>query len=132
MGERPPSSRDENGGAPDRLTERATMRDVAALAGVSLKTVSRVVNREPNVSAPIIAKVTRAVERLNYRHNVGASNLRSRRTGVIGALLQDVGNSFSAGLLRALEDVAGDVTCQRGGSMDRALTKLLRDIEHAS
>ena len=106
MGERPPSSRDENGGAPDRLTERATMRDVAALAGVSLKTVSRVVNREPNVSAPIIAKVTRAVERLNYRHNVGASNLRSRRTGVIGALLQDVGNSFSAGLLRALEDVA--------------------------
>ncbi|MEP6800206.1 MAG: LacI family DNA-binding transcriptional regulator [Lapillicoccus sp.] len=89
-------------------TERATMRDVAALAGVSLKTVSRVVNRESTVSPDLVVKVTRAVERLNYRHNLGASNLRSGhgRTGVIGALLQDVSNSFSASLLRALEDAA--------------------------
>uniref|UniRef100_UPI0039831527 LacI family DNA-binding transcriptional regulator n=1 Tax=Lapillicoccus sp. TaxID=1909287 RepID=UPI0039831527 len=82
------------------------MRDVAALAGVSLKTVSRVVNEEAGVSPDLRDKVTQAVERLNYRHNLTASNLRRGRggTGVIGALLQDVSNSFSSSLLRVLED----------------------------
>ena len=55
---------------------RATMRDVAALAGVSLKTVSRVVNGSPAVSAPLEARVRRAAAQLNYRHNLTASNLR--------------------------------------------------------
>lgn len=87
---------------------RATMREVAALAGVSLKTVSRVVNGEQGVSSELRERVQRAVARLDYRHNVVASNLRRRhgRTGVIGVLVQDVGNAFSAGVLRALEDVA--------------------------
>ncbi len=87
---------------------RATMRDVAALAGVSLKTVSRVVNREDGVSGELREKVARAAERLDYRHNLSASNLRRShgRTGVIGALLQDVSNSFSSSLLRTLEDAA--------------------------
>ena len=85
---------------------RATMRDVAALAGVSLKTVSRVVNREHGVSGELRDKVARAADRLDYRHNLTASNLRRShgRTGVIGALLQDVSNSFSSSLLRTLED----------------------------
>lgn len=86
--------------------DRATMRDVAALAGVSLKTVSRVVNGETTVAPELAERVQRAVARLAYRPNRTASNLRrgSARTGVIGALLQDVSNSFSAGLLRSLED----------------------------
>ncbi len=84
------------------------MRDVAALAGVSLKTVSRVVNGETTVAPELAEKVRKAATRLAYRHNLSASNLRrgSSRTGVIGALLQDVSNSFSASLLRALEDTA--------------------------
>ncbi|MDQ2757200.1 MAG: LacI family transcriptional regulator [Actinomycetota bacterium] len=92
----------------DQPAERATMRDVAALAGVSLKTVSRVVNGETTVAPELVEKVNRAASRLAYRHNLSASNLRrgSSRTGVIGALLQDVGNSFSASLLRSLEDTA--------------------------
>jgi LacI family transcriptional regulator len=91
-----------------RPVARATMKDVAALAGVSLKTVSRVVNRETGVSAPVRERVERAVDRLDYSHNVHASNLRrsDSRTGTVGALLQDVSNSFSASLLRTLEDVA--------------------------
>ncbi len=82
------------------------MRDVASLAGVSLKTVSRVVNVEPGVSEPVRERVLRAVGQLDYRHNLAASNLRRSggRTGVIGALLQDVGNSFSSSLLRSIED----------------------------
>ncbi|GAB3887387.1 LacI family DNA-binding transcriptional regulator [Terrabacter terrigena] len=84
------------------------MKDVAALAGVSLKTVSRVVNRESGVSSAVRERVERAATRLDYSHNVHASNLRraSGRTGTVGALLQDVSNSFSASLLRSLEDVA--------------------------
>lgn len=84
------------------------MREVAALAGVSVKTVSRVVNDEPGVSPDVRARVVAAVERLDYRPNLAASNLRrtGARTGLIGALLQDLSNSFSAGLLRALEDAA--------------------------
>ncbi len=84
------------------------MRDVAALAGVSLKTVSRVVNDEPGVSPDVRGRVTAAVNRLDYRPNMAASNLRraGARTGLIGALVQDLSNSFSASLLRALEDSA--------------------------
>ncbi|GAA1521276.1 LacI family DNA-binding transcriptional regulator [Kribbella lupini] len=82
------------------------MKDVAQLAGVSVKTVSRVVNGEAGASVEVRERVLRAAERLDYRHNLGASTLRRKdsRSGIVGALLQDVGNSFSAGLLRALED----------------------------
>ncbi|GAB2775116.1 LacI family DNA-binding transcriptional regulator [Terrabacter koreensis] len=91
-----------------RPVARATMKDVAALAGVSLKTVSRVVNREAGVSPAVRERVEHAASRLDYSHNVHASNLRraNSRTGTVGALLQDVSNSFSASLLRTLEDVA--------------------------
>jgi LacI family transcriptional regulator len=84
------------------------MRDVAALAGVSLKTVSRVVNDEPGVTAEVRARVQQAASRLDYRPNLTASNLRrsSGRTRTVGALLQDVSNSFSSALLRSLEDGA--------------------------
>jgi len=84
------------------------MRDVAALAGVSLKTVSRVVNDEPGVSPDVRDRVTAAVQRLDYRPNLAASNLRrtGARSGLVGALVQDLSNSFSASLLRALEDAA--------------------------
>ncbi len=91
-----------------RASGRATMREVAALAGVSLKTVSRVVNDEPGVSGALRSRVLDATNRLDYRHNVVASNLRrgGGRTGVIGALLQDLGNAYSAGVLRGIEDAA--------------------------
>lgn len=82
------------------------MRDVAALAGVSLKTVSRVVNDEAGVRADVRTRVLQAATKLDYRHNLAASNLRrtGSRTGVIGVLVQDLANSFSASLVRALED----------------------------
>ncbi len=84
------------------------MRDVAALAGVSIKTVSRVVNAEAGVADAVRERVQDAVGRLDYRHHLAASNLRrgGGRSGLIGALLQDVSNSFSAALLRSLEDAA--------------------------
>ncbi|NBQ72713.1 MAG: LacI family transcriptional regulator, partial [Gammaproteobacteria bacterium] len=54
---------------------RATLEDVAALAGVSIKTVSRVVNKEANVSQATQEKVAAAIEALNYKPNLSARNL---------------------------------------------------------
>ena len=84
------------------------MRDVAALAKVSLKTVSRVVNGESGVSPRLAKRVTAASERLAYRHNLTASTLRRNdgRTLTIGVVLEDVANPFASTLHRAIEDVA--------------------------
>jgi LacI family transcriptional regulator len=84
------------------------MRDVAALASVSLKTVSRVVNHEAGVSGELIARVERAAEQLDYRPNLTASNLRrsDQRTATVGLLVEDVANEFFASIHRGVEEVA--------------------------
>jgi LacI family transcriptional regulator len=86
------------------------MLDVAALAGVGLKTVSRVVNAEPGVSPALETKVRRAIEQLNYRRDANASMLRrlGGKTQTIGLVLEDVSNPFSSALHRAIEDSARD------------------------
>lgn len=87
---------------------RPTLRDVAARAGVSFKTVSRVVNGEPGVSALLVQRVEQAVEELNFRPHLGARTLRrtDARSSSIGLLLEDVSNPYSAAVQRAVEDVA--------------------------
>ena len=99
------SSRDEGGGT---RRSRSTMHDVAALAGVSLKTVSRVINQEPNVSTDLVRRVERAATVLDYRPNLTASNLRRTggKTRTIGLLLEDVANPFSSAIHRAIEDAS--------------------------
>jgi LacI family transcriptional regulator len=93
--------------ASGRLPRRATMSDVARLAGVSIKTVSRVVNAEPGVHVETAARVLAAIERLGFRRNVGALNLRrGSSTGTIGLVLEDVANPFYSGVTRAAEEVA--------------------------
>ena len=84
------------------------MRDVAALAEVSLKTVSRVVNGEPGVRPELASRVTRAAEELHYRPNLTASSLRRAdgRTATIGLVVDDVANPFFADIHRGVEDVA--------------------------
>ncbi len=78
-----------------RLPRRATMSDVARLAGVSIKTVSRVVNAEPGVHVETAERVLAAIERLGFRRNIGALNLRrGSSTGTIGLVLEDVANPF--------------------------------------
>ncbi|MEU4625841.1 LacI family DNA-binding transcriptional regulator [Actinoplanes sp. NPDC023801] len=87
---------------------RPTMNDVARVARVSLKTVSRVVNGEENVSPVLVAQVQSAIKLLNYSPDIGASTLRrsDRRTEMIALLLTDVGNPFSAALHRTVENEA--------------------------
>src|SRR6202171_1049762 len=84
------------------------MREVAALAKVSIKTVSRVVNGEAGVSPSLARRVVAATERLSYRHNLTASSLRRAdgRSATIGVVLEDVANPFASALHRSIEDVA--------------------------
>ncbi|WP_433218733.1 LacI family DNA-binding transcriptional regulator [Microtetraspora malaysiensis] len=90
---------------------RPTMNDVAAAAGVALKTVSRVVNNEPGVNASTAERVHAAIERLGYRRNDGARTLRRGRTASIGLVIEDVADPFYSGLSRAVEDIALDEGC---------------------
>lgn len=92
----------------DKAGARPTMREVARLAGVSIKTVSRVINDEPAVSEDLRGRVLTAAAQLGYRPNFTASTLRrsSGSTRSIGLLLKNVANPFSAALLRAIEDTA--------------------------
>jgi LacI family transcriptional regulator len=90
------------------VIKRATMRDVAAAAGVSLMTVSRVVNGESGVQPETAARVNRAIRRLGYQRNDAARQLRrkGKPTQIIGLLLDDIANPFFATLARAVEDAA--------------------------
>jgi LacI family transcriptional regulator len=89
------------------------MRDVAALAGVGVMTVSRVVNGRAGVSAERAARVWQAIQKLDYRHNVTARHLRltGQPTATIAVLLEDVANPFAAELLRAVENVVSEQDC---------------------
>jgi len=84
------------------------MRDVAALAAVSLKTVSRVVNGEPTVAPELAERVRVAASQLSYQPNLTASNLRrgDKKSFTIGLLVQDMANPFSAAVFRAVENVS--------------------------
>ncbi|MEO8093381.1 MAG: LacI family DNA-binding transcriptional regulator [Pseudolysinimonas sp.] len=99
---------DEQGNAVPRA--HSTMRDVAALAGVGLKTVSRVINEEPNVSPNTIERVREAARQLDYRPDIYAGNLKrsDRKTRTIGLVVGSVANPFSAAVNRGVEDVAAE------------------------
>ena len=87
---------------------RPTMKDVAAVAGVSLATVSRVVNGSADVRADLAERVNDAIEVLGYRRDLTASTLRraDRLSASIGLLFEDVSNPFFSAVQRGIEDVA--------------------------
>jgi len=74
--------------------KRATIHDVARLAGVSIKTVSRVYNDEPNVRDAIREKVKQAGAELRYRPNAAARNLVERRSHLIGLFFENPSHSY--------------------------------------
>ena len=84
------------------------MRDVAQQAGVSVMTVSRVVNGEPGVLPETAARVEQAIRRIGYQRNDMARNLRRNATGTqtVGLVIDDLANPFFAALARAVEDQA--------------------------
>ena len=82
----------------------ATIKDVAAMAGVSFTTVSHVVNNTRPVSADVRAKVERAIAQLNYVPSAVARSLKARATATIGLVVPNSTNPYFAELARGIED----------------------------
>jgi LacI family transcriptional regulator len=95
-------------GARGNESRRPTMKEVATLAGVSLATVSRVVNSDGKVRPELVERVHQAVTLLGYRRDLTATNLRraDRASASVGLVFDDVANPFHAALLRGVETVA--------------------------
>jgi len=89
-----------------RRTPLVKIKDVAKLAGVSVASVSRVLAGLPVVSEPTRLRVLEAVKALEYRPDLAARRLRSRRSDTIGLLVSDIRNSFFTEVSRAVEEVA--------------------------
>jgi LacI family transcriptional regulator len=88
------------------------MKDVARAAGVSLKTVSRVVNGEKGVRGETAERVMAAVDRLRFRRNDIASSLRRSGTSAsIGLVIEDLANPFYSLVARAVEEAATERRC---------------------
>ncbi|WP_243386027.1 catabolite control protein A [Bacillus kexueae] len=83
-----------------------TIYDVAREANVSMATVSRVVNGNPNVKPTTRKKVLEAIERLGYRPNAVARGLASKKTTTVGVVIPDVSSTFYSELARGIEDIA--------------------------
>ncbi|AGK55230.1 catabolite control protein A [Bacillus sp. 1NLA3E] len=83
-----------------------TIYDVAREANVSMATVSRVVNGNPNVKPATRKKVVEVIERLGYRPNAVARGLASKKTTTVGVIIPDIASTFFADLARGIEDIA--------------------------
>lgn len=84
----------------------ATIKDVAKEAGVSVATVSRVINKSPKASQSSIDAVTQAMSKLGYRPNAAARALVSQSTNTIGVLVSDVSDPFFGTLIKSVDTVA--------------------------
>lgn len=83
-----------------------TIYDVAREANVSMATVSRVVNGNPNVKPTTRKKVLNTIEELGYRPNAVARGLASKKTTTVGAIIPDISSTFFSELARGIEDIA--------------------------
>lgn len=84
----------------------AKIIDVAAKAGVSPATVSRVLNETSGVTDKTRAKVMRAIDELNYYPNAAAKNLRSQKTMTIAVIAQDINNAYFTEIIKGIENMA--------------------------
>lgn len=83
-----------------------TIYDVAREAGVSMATVSRVVNGNPKVKPQTRKKVLATIERLGYRPNAVARGLASKKTTTVGVIIPDISNTVYSEIARGIEDIA--------------------------
>lgn len=83
-----------------------TLVDVAREAGVSLKTASRVLNKEPSVNSQTAINVLDAMVRLDYRPNKLARGLKARRSAAIGMIVKNLSDPFASSAVKAVEEIA--------------------------
>lgn len=124
--DRQPTGKERMNPSANSPSRRPTLRDVAVEADTSLKTASRVVNKEGGVSPELTARVEEAVAKLGYQRDDRARQLRSgsTSTGTIGLIQNDVANPFFASIFKGVEEVAADhgnvlLSASSGGSAER-------------
>lgn len=108
---------------------QATIKDVAKLAGVSIATVSRVLNHLGVVNAVTEAKVLAAVQELHYQRNAVARSLKTKRTKTIGIMVPEISNTFFTELVEQLERLLGPLgyvllLCSTENSVEEEQRKL--------
>ncbi|WP_320128630.1 LacI family DNA-binding transcriptional regulator [uncultured Sphaerochaeta sp.] len=91
---------------------RATIKDVAKKAGVSIATVSNVLSGKKYVSSSLIEKVNDALKTLNYQKNFVASNFRAQKFHNIGVVVPDIANPFFGGVVRSIECILDEKNYQ--------------------
>src|SRR3712207_1200633 len=84
----------------------ASIKDVAREAGVSIATVSRVLNDIDVVNEETKKKVLAAIDKLGYRPNIVARSLKTQKTSTIGIIIPDISSQFYPEIVRGAEDVA--------------------------
>lgn len=82
-----------------------TIKDVAKLAGVSISTVSRVMNNSKPVSPEAKQKVLDAINKLDFKPNELARSLVMRKSNLVGVIVQDIGIEYMAQLIRGVEEI---------------------------
>ncbi len=106
------------------LRAMPTIRDVAALAGVSVTTVSRVLNRKGDVSAATAERVRQVIVDLGYESSIAARSLRSHRKQVIGLILPNIDHSYGVEVIRvagrAITHTSFDLIAMTTGTTDLA------------
>lgn len=90
---------------------RTSVRDVAALAGVSVGTVSHVLNHPDRVAPATREKVEKAIDELGFVRSDAARRLRAGRSSVVGVVVHDVSNPFFTEAARGIEDRLRDAGC---------------------
>lgn len=92
-----------------RARKSYTIQDVAKQAGVSISTVSRVLNEKDDVAPATYARVRHVIDEMGYASSLAASSMRSRRTNVIGLIMPDVGAAFSLEILKGVNEAIGQL-----------------------
>src|SRR5947208_5915119 len=117
-----------------RGSRRPTMSDVARLAGVSLKTVSRVVNGEGSVTPETADRVHESITALGFRRNLTGLSLRQGRSRTIGLVVDNLGDPFYATMAAAIETTCTEhdylllaMTSERSPKRERELLDVLLD-----
>lgn len=89
-----------------RVKKRSTMEDVAQMAGVTIGTVSHVINGTASISAATTARVKEAIEKLNYIPNAAAQNMRRKENRQLGLLVPKLTNMFYSEMANAIMNEA--------------------------
>lgn len=103
-----------------RKNSTPTIRDVAAAAGVSVTTVSRVLNEKGDVSAETVLRVQEVIDGLGFEVSMAARSLRSHRKQVIGLIVPDMDHTYAVEVIkaagRAITDTNYDLVAMATGS----------------